>query len=88
MRSRNHVSIPCAPCEAIWASPRADGLDLSANRPLDGAAVTMIRDAGPELHVWTVNDPAVARRMVALGVDSITTNRPGWLREQLAAPRE
>jgi glycerophosphoryl diester phosphodiesterase len=34
--------------------------------------------------VWTVNDPAVARRMAALGVDGITTDRPAWLRERLA----
>ena len=63
----------------------ADGLDLAADGPLDEEAVGKIRDAGLEFHVWTVNDPAVARRMVALGVDSITTDRPGWLREQLAS---
>lgn len=66
----------------------ADGLDLAANGPLDAAAVAKIREAGLEFHVWTVNDPAVARRMVALGVDSITTDRPGRLREQLAATAE
>ena len=26
-------------------------------------------------HVWTVDDPAQAKRMVEIGVDSITTNR-------------
>jgi len=31
-----------------------------------------------------VNDPKVARRMADLGVDGITTDRPGWLRERLA----
>ena len=36
-----------------------------------------------ELHVWTVDKPATARRMKKLGVDSITTNRPGWLRKQI-----
>ena len=34
--------------------------------------------------VWTVNDPTVAKSMVAAGVKAITTDRPGWLREQLA----
>ena len=34
----------------------------------------------------TVDDPVVARRLKAAGVDSMTTNRPRWLREQLAAP--
>lgn len=62
---------------------RADGLDLSASPALDAAYAKAVRDAGLKLYVWTVNDPAVARRMVGLGVDGITTDRPGWLREQL-----
>jgi len=33
-----------------------------------------------------VDDPTVARPEVAAGVDGITTNRPGWLRQQLATP--
>lgn len=61
-----------------------DGLDLNFNWPLDEAAVKKIRAAGLKLHVWTVDDPEVAKHWVKLGVDGITTNRPGWLREQLA----
>ncbi len=60
-----------------------DGLDLSQKAPLDPAAVKRIRDAGLELYVWTVDDPAVAQHFVDLGVDGITTNRPRWLAEQL-----
>ena len=63
---------------------RADGLDLSANARLDQAFATKIRSAGLRLDVWTVNDPAVARRMAQIGVQGITTDRPAWLREQLA----
>jgi glycerophosphoryl diester phosphodiesterase len=33
--------------------------------------------------VWTVDDVAIAKHWIELGVQSITTNRPGWLREQL-----
>jgi glycerophosphoryl diester phosphodiesterase len=69
-----------ADCKAA----KLDGLDLNFNWPLDAAAVKKIRDAGLKLHVWTVDDPAVAKKWTALGVDGITTNRPGWLREQLA----
>jgi glycerophosphoryl diester phosphodiesterase len=72
--------------EAIAAAKAAklDGLDVNFNFPMDAAAVKKIRAAGLQLHVWTVDDVAVAKRWVALGVDSITTNRPGWLRAQLA----
>lgn len=61
------------------------GLDVNFNFPMDAAAVKKIRAAGLQLHVWTVDDPVVAKRWVELGVDSITTNRPAWLREQLTA---
>jgi glycerophosphoryl diester phosphodiesterase len=40
-----------------------------------------------EFGVWTVDDPELARFYVEHGAWSITTNRPGWLREQLAIPR-
>lgn len=64
------------------------GLDLRHNWPLDAAAVGRIRGAGLELHVWTVNEVEIARRWIGLGVDSITTDRPGWLREQLGLTAE
>ncbi|HEY0946284.1 MAG TPA: glycerophosphodiester phosphodiesterase [Opitutaceae bacterium] len=59
------------------------GLDLQKTWPLTDPDVRAIRDAGLELHVWTVDEPDVARRWIELGAASITTNRPGWLREQL-----
>lgn len=63
-----------------------DGLDLQANFPIDAAFVQKVRAAGLKLYTWTVDDPAVARGLAAAGVDGITTNRPGWLRGQLATP--
>lgn len=42
------------------------------------------RVEGIELHVWTVDDGARARRLAAMGVASLTTNRPGALRTALA----
>lgn len=59
------------------------GLDLQHTWPLTADDVKKIKDAGLELHVWTVNDAAIAQRWIELGVASITTDRPGWLREQL-----
>ena len=64
---------------------RADGLDAQAvPENFNEAFIERLRDAGyGEFHVWTVNDPAIARFYRDLGVASITTDRPGWLREQL-----
>lgn len=63
---------------------RADGLDLSATpEVLTADASRAIKAAGLKLYVWTVNDAELARTMIANGVDGITTDRPGWLREQL-----
>jgi glycerophosphoryl diester phosphodiesterase len=61
----------------------ADGLDLSAPPTLDRVFADKVRAAKLGLFVWTVNDVATAKRMVEIGVDGITTDRPGWLREQL-----
>jgi glycerophosphoryl diester phosphodiesterase len=63
-----------------------DGLDLNYRFPIDAAFVAAVHAAGLKLYTWTVDDPAVARQLGAAGVDGITTNRPGWLRSQLATP--
>lgn len=64
----------------------ADGLDLSSKPELDMSFAAKVKGAGLRLDVWTVNDVAVARRMIAIGAQGITTDRPGWLREQLSKP--
>lgn len=61
-----------------------DGLDLSWKFPLDRQAVAEVHAQKLQLYTWTVDDAAMAARLVAAGVDGITTNRPQWLREQLA----
>ena len=66
----------------------ADGLGCKAlDYYLDAAFVERLRQRGYGFHVWTVDDLALARHFIDLGVDSITTNRPGWLREQLGLSR-
>ena len=59
-----------------------DGLDVhyaGVNKEFTDA----VKAAGQKLYVWTVDDPEEANRLIKLGVAGITTNRPGWLREQL-----
>ena len=60
-----------------------DGLDVDGRGPVDAAFAQQVHDAGLRLYIWTVDAPAKARRLLAAGVDGLTTNRPGWLRTQL-----
>jgi glycerophosphoryl diester phosphodiesterase len=72
--------------EALIAKARelhADGLDLSAKGPIDADFVRAVHAAGLKLYVWTVDDPEEARRFAEAGVDGITTNRSGKMREWL-----
>ena len=64
---------------------KVDGLDLEQGFPIDAAFVKKVHNAGMKLYTWTVDKPETARAEAAAGVDGITTNRPGWMREQLAA---
>jgi glycerophosphoryl diester phosphodiesterase len=61
----------------------ADGLDLQVTELLDRAACEKIRAAGLELHVWTVDDAAVAKKYLDWGAQSVTTNRPSGMRREL-----
>lgn len=62
-----------------------DGLGSEANvKHVDADFLRQLCENGwCEFHVWTVDDAEVARFYQELGAWSITTNRPGWLREQL-----
>ncbi len=60
-----------------------DGLSVSRESELNEKFVQQIHDAGLQLHVWTVNSPEEAAKLAGLGVDAITTDRPGWLRRRL-----
>jgi glycerophosphoryl diester phosphodiesterase len=75
------------PLEELIAKAKAanlDGLNLEKGFPMDRAFVEKVHAAGLKLYVWTVGDPELAKRLVAAGIDGITTNRPQWLREALA----
>jgi glycerophosphoryl diester phosphodiesterase len=60
-----------------------DALDLGGRGPVNAAFAAKVHAAGLKLYIWTVDSPRVARRLSAAGVDGLTTNRPGWLREKL-----
>ncbi len=62
----------------------ATGLGSNGNESVvDQEFVEQVHKAGREFHVWTVNDPSAAKRFAAMGVDSITTDRPGLIRSTI-----
>jgi glycerophosphoryl diester phosphodiesterase len=65
-----------------------DGLDLGARGPITATLVNQVKEANLKLYVWTVDSPAKARKLKMAGVDGITTNRPGWLRERLGVSND
>ena len=71
------------PLIARAQAARFHGLNLHFDWPVDDRFVREVKSAGLKMLVWTVNDAAVAKRLASAGVDAITTDRPGWLREQL-----
>lgn len=68
---------------------RAGGMDVQANRDVvNSEFVTRLRDQKLSFHIWTVNEPADAIHFQKLGVDSITTDRPAFLRRELQLLRK
>jgi glycerophosphoryl diester phosphodiesterase len=64
---------------------KLDGLDLLNSGRINAALVRKVHRAGIKVYVWTVDNPGRAQKLAALGIDGITTNRPGWLRRRMAA---
>lgn len=63
--------------EAQWLHPHW--------KLVDPALISRAHDQGRRVNVWTVNDPGLARRMRDLGVEEITTDWPGRLRQAVEA---
>ena len=87
---RVRAAAPEIPIGLVVTAPGQDAGDLRLDLvSLDARLVTpervrANRAAGLATHVWTVNDPAEMRRMIALGVDNLITDHPALLRRILA----
>jgi len=68
------------PCDAYQVPAR-----LGAKTVVDRRFVEACHAADSHVHVWTVNDATEIRRLLALGVDGIVTDRPDLLNEVLDA---
>ena len=61
---------------------KADG--LGSNNKNSQELVNIITKAGFEYHSWTIDDIQIAEQLLKWGATSITTNKPGYLRQQLS----
>jgi glycerophosphoryl diester phosphodiesterase len=61
---------------------KADG--LGSNNTNSKELVNSITKAGFEYHSWTIDDNQIAEQLLKWGAASITTNKPGYLRQQLS----
>ena len=74
---------------AEWIEPvieaGLDGFDLGVTELLQPSLAENLLARNLKLAAWTVNDPAKARRLLEMGVTSITTDWPGKLRRELGS---
>jgi glycerophosphoryl diester phosphodiesterase len=77
-----HVqSVDAHPEDAIAWAVRLGATDAGVQHTLAGPAlVAAARAVGVRVGVWTVNDEPAMRRMIDLGVDVLTTDRPDLAR--------
>jgi glycerophosphoryl diester phosphodiesterase len=61
----------------------ADGVSTKADPRITSDFIRTVKQAGYSYHVWTINEPTDAKHFEKLGVDSITTNRPAYIRSAL-----
>lgn len=76
-----NITPPLEDVLETMVTARADG--LSSNMAIPESILEAVRKKGYGWRVWTVDDPETARRAIALGVSSITTNVPGYLKQNL-----
>lgn len=68
------------------AGTAATGLGTNGNlEVIDEPFVGAVKAAGLEFHVWTINDADQARVFKSLGVRSVTTDRPAFIRNAIGA---
>lgn len=68
---------------AILEKIGADGVDCRSHPAIDKQFIQPLQKAHKEVHIWTVDEVPSAKKYQKLGVDSVTSNRAGWLKQQL-----
>ena len=75
--SRDEILRMMALCGAV-------GLSSEAHGSVDESFAKALRRNGKELHLWTVDSLVEARTYLDFGIDSLMTNRPGFLKTGLS----
>jgi glycerophosphoryl diester phosphodiesterase len=60
-----------------------DGIDVWSGRLLTRKFIERFRKERFYVYAWTVDNPEKARELVESDINGITTNRAGWMRDQL-----
>ena len=79
----DYENIKTSKIEEIILSIGADGLGAQNHKRFNNELIKMLRNIDKSVHVWTVNSTDDAENYIKKGVDSITTNRPYFLRNHL-----
>ena len=79
----DNENIKTSKIEEIILSIGADGLGAQNHRRFNTELINMLRKVNKSVHVWTVNSADDAEHYLKKGVDSITTNKPYFLRNHI-----
>ena len=79
----DNENIKTSKIEETIKSIGADGLGAQNYKGFNNEVIKMLRKINKSVHVWTVNSTDDAEYYVKEGVDSITTDRPYFLRNHL-----
>jgi glycerophosphoryl diester phosphodiesterase len=72
----------------VLKETNASGINAQARlEVLTPEHLATLRDAGCSFHCYTVNDGSHAKAMKELGVESITTDKPAYLRKYVSAEK-
>lgn len=61
----------------------AHGINIEFNPFIDKLLIKKVHDLNMKFYTWTVNELSDAKKLKEWNIDGITTNRPGYLKENL-----
>ena len=78
-----HKKIDMAKLSNLVKKIKADGVGAQNHQDLNGDLIKSLNKINKSVHVWTVNSRKQAELYLEKGIDSITTNKPIYIRNHL-----